>query len=314
LRYACLRVAPPPQEQARLLASLVAEGQQSPVTLVHDRIGPQRYVLIDGYRRVEALRELGRDLVQALALPMQQAEALIHAHRLERSGQRNALEQGWLLHTLLDEHGLTQAQLSLRLDRSRSWVSRRLSLVTLLPAVVQEALRQGQIPARGAMRSLVPLARANSEACGRLVANLGHEPVTARQLQTLYQGWLKADAEGRERIEAQPRLFLKVQPSEPEQTPTQRFIDDLRSIERLCWRARRQLDEGDVDCRRPRIGRLLGEVQRSSQALCTRLQEELDAGTGHARGGAGAVVAGALDSSDRQGAVAEPQHGPQGLA
>lgn len=315
LKYASLRVDAR-MEQARLTASIAADGQQSPVTVVAACADEAQhgYVLVDGYRRVTALRELGHDEVQAFALPLGEADALIVAHRLERAGHRNALEQGWLLRALLEEHGLAQSGLAQRLDRSRSWVSRRLSLVTILPEVVQQAVREGRIAPHAAMKSLVPLARANSSDCARLVTNLGREPVSVRELETLHRGWRMGDAQQRQRIIEQPRLFLTVQPDEPERTPTRRFIGDLEAITRLCWRARRQLDEGDVDCSRPRVRRLSSDMQRGFNVLVAHLKEEMDAGPGHAHSGATAVDAGTLEPSDRQSTEAEPQHGEEGAA
>lgn len=315
LKYASLRVDGR-LEQARLTASIAADGQQSAVAVVAacgDEAG-HGYVLVDGYRRVTALRELGHDEVEAFALPLCEADALILAHRLERAGHRNALEQGWLLRALLEEHGLAQCELAQRLSRSRSWVSRRLSLVTLLPEVVQQAVREGRIAPHAAMKSLVPLARANRSDCARLVSNLGLEPVSVRELETLHRGWRLGDAQQRQRIIEQPRLFLKVQPDEPERTPTRRLLGDLEAITRLSWRARRQLDEGDVDCTHPRVRRVSRDMQRGFNALFTHLQEEMDAGPRHPNGGATAVCAGTLEPSDRQGAEAEPQHGAQGVA
>lgn len=45
-----------------------------------------RYILLDGYARVRALRALGRDEVDALLLALPEAEALVLSHRLVGSG------------------------------------------------------------------------------------------------------------------------------------------------------------------------------------------------------------------------------------
>lgn len=61
LRYERLRKCHPRGERA-LLASLAEIGQQVPVVVVGDA---ERFVLIDGYKRVRALRRLARDVVLA---------------------------------------------------------------------------------------------------------------------------------------------------------------------------------------------------------------------------------------------------------
>ena len=57
LRYEHLRKRQPLQERA-LLSSLAELGQQLPIIVVGDT---ERWVLIDGYKRVRALKRLGRD-------------------------------------------------------------------------------------------------------------------------------------------------------------------------------------------------------------------------------------------------------------
>ncbi len=58
-------------EMSALRASLEARGQQTPVEVVP--LGPERYGLISGLRRVQALKDLGRDDVLALIRPPQSA-------------------------------------------------------------------------------------------------------------------------------------------------------------------------------------------------------------------------------------------------
>src|SRR5215204_685047 len=97
LRYAALRIRDSGRA-ARMRASLAADGQQSPVSVIAAAEGDvPRFVLIDGYLRVRAARALAQDLVQAVLLPMAEADALIMTHRLDEVGRRSALEDGWFL-------------------------------------------------------------------------------------------------------------------------------------------------------------------------------------------------------------------------
>ena len=105
LRYEALRTRSATRE-ARLLASLAEGGQQVPVVVVTSG-ERHRYVLVDGYKRVRALRRLGRDTVRAMAWDLAEAEALL-VERLMRSGDGpGALEEGWLLAELRDRFGMT---------------------------------------------------------------------------------------------------------------------------------------------------------------------------------------------------------------
>ena len=122
LRYAALRVRDCGRA-ARMRAALAADGQQSPVSVITQAdAGQHRFVLIDEYLRVQAARALAQDTIEAAVLPLTEPDALIMAHRLEESGRRSALEDGWLLQELISRHRLSQQELSRRLSRSSSWV------------------------------------------------------------------------------------------------------------------------------------------------------------------------------------------------
>jgi ParB-like chromosome segregation protein Spo0J len=62
LRWEHLR-AQRPDRQRRLLASLAAGGQQVPIVVVAVAGQPESYLVIDGYQRIRALAQLGRDTV-----------------------------------------------------------------------------------------------------------------------------------------------------------------------------------------------------------------------------------------------------------
>lgn len=189
LRYAELRIDDRGR-RAELVAKIALHGQQGAVLVIREG---ERYVLIDGYARVAALRELGRDLVEAVVLEVPEAEALVLAHRLEAKRPRSALEEGWLIVELIERHGLGQPAIAARLRRTRGWVSRRLALVRVLPGSVQAAIRTGLVPPHGAAKYLVPLARANKQHCEQLVTALGGERISVRDLGRLYVLWKTGD-------------------------------------------------------------------------------------------------------------------------
>jgi ParB/RepB/Spo0J family partition protein len=139
LRYERLRVQQPARER-RLLASLAMAGQQMPIVVV---TGGAAYVVVDGHKRVRCLRRLQRDTIAAVVWEMPEPEALIFRQLLRTDATDSAFEQGWLLRTLHDDHGLALDALARRFDRSVSWVSRRLSLVRTLPEAVQQHVQDG---------------------------------------------------------------------------------------------------------------------------------------------------------------------------
>src|SRR5436305_3398195 len=142
-RYEHLR-ARNPERQRRLLTSLAASGQQTAIVVIAVSKGPDRYLVIDGYKRVTALEQLGRDTVDAVVWDMSEADALVLDRSMRFSEQETALEQGWLLAELERRFGYTLEDLAQRFDRSVSWVSRRLALVEQLPETVQQRVRAGE--------------------------------------------------------------------------------------------------------------------------------------------------------------------------
>ena len=179
LRYERLRKHHPRAERT-LLASLAEIGQQTPVVVVAEA---ERFVLIDGYKRVRALRRLAHDVVLVTRWELEEVEALLLERGLRR-GSEDALDQAWLLGQLQERFGYSLEELARRFEHNKSWVSGRLALIQTLPESIQEQVRLGALSAHAAMKYLVPLARANAAACAQLVAQLGEPlPETVRFLR-----------------------------------------------------------------------------------------------------------------------------------
>ena len=282
LRYEGLRTRNATRE-ARLLASLAETGQQAPVVVVTaGDVG--RHVLVDGYKRVRALLRLGRDTVRAMAWDLGEAEALV-VERLMRSGDgAGALEEGWLLTELRDHFGMTVEELGRRFDRSKSWVSRRLSLVGELPREIQEQVRRGEIAAHAAMRHLVPLARANAGEAVRLTAAIGPHRPTSREVGTLCAGWLSGSEATRKLLVEDPRLFLRaraqaLRPADPaEAGPAAVLLADLGALGGVARRGARHLREGLLARllapEHEEVGRALAQARGDVERLVTTYEKE----------------------------------------
>jgi len=277
LKYRALRIADGAR-QARLVASLCEHGQQQPVLVVRKSCGGdgcvEYYVLIDGYARVGALIELKHDTVKATVLDLSEAHALLLTFRLERNRARSAIEEAWLLRELLAGHGIIQSELAALLARSASWVSRRLALIEVLPATVEEAVREGTIAPQAAMKCLVPLARANAAQCARLVANLGRRRLSVRQMARLYAGWRAGNAEQRAAIVERPLLYLELEekqneeaaPLDPGTEREQRLLRELGALCGICRRLREAVREREKDLPWPSVLRYAWQEAQSGFA------------------------------------------------
>ena len=287
LRYEKLRTRKPERER-KLVASLAEIGQQVPVVVVRGE-APEQFVLVDGYKRVRALRRLGQDLVTITCWDLSEAEALV-LDRLMRTGEgATALEQGWLLHELTIRFDLALEDLGRRFARSASWVSRRLALVEELPATIQEHVRRGELPAHAAMKHLVPLARANAEACARLVAAIAGKGLTNRQIGQLYAVWRDGLPAVRERVLTTPLLLLKARQalSPVPEDEGRLLMDDLDMLAAVARRARRRLRQGVyrrlLPPERQEVQRLGAAAHEELARLADRLREEGDEHAGAIR-------------------------------
>jgi ParB-like chromosome segregation protein Spo0J len=137
LRHRDLRIIDGDRRR-RLIGSLAEIGQQVPVVVIAEG---DRFVLIDGYLRVDALARLHRDTAIATTWTMPEIDALVHHRHLAVAG-RTALEDAWLLGRLR-QHGLSMDQIGRRLCRSKSWVSHRLGLLDALVGDREEAQKSG---------------------------------------------------------------------------------------------------------------------------------------------------------------------------
>ncbi len=205
-RFAPLRLRDP-ERLARLTCSLREHGQLLPVVVVTESLDPPRWVLIDGYRRLEALRAIGEDLIWVDAWDRSVDEALLLC--LARGPERGweAIEEAALLHELSSRHSLRE--LAQRIGRDVSWVSRRLNLFKALPEELLEAVRTGKLSVWAATRILAPLARANSAHARTLLGELEKTPLSTRELEQLFAYYQRTPTTQRQRLVANPGLFVQ---------------------------------------------------------------------------------------------------------
>ena len=206
LRYGRLRAQRPGLEK-RLLASLEEGGQQSPVIVVPGEEAG-RYVLIEGRKRVRALRRLKADAVKAAVWEMPAAEALVAAYQLQDGSGWNALEEGWLAWELVRGVGLSLTEVGRRLERSKGWVSGRLGLVESLPEGVLDGVQGGKIGAYVATRYLLPFARANAADCEKLAGQIAENGLRSRDVEALCRHYAAAGPRTGRRALEEPMRFL----------------------------------------------------------------------------------------------------------
>jgi ParB family transcriptional regulator, chromosome partitioning protein len=306
--------------QRRLLASLAEVGQQTPIVVVSAEGQVDRYVVIDGYKRIAALEQLGRDTVEAVVWPMSEAAAVLLDRSLRLSEHETALEVGWLLAELEQRFGYGLDELARRFDRSVSWVSRRLALVEVLPEAIQQQVREGKILAQVALKFLVPVARQSLEDCQRMAAIFAQHHCETREAGQLYSAWRKGSPAVRKRILDDPELFFKTQRQAQEKAPAGTGAELLRDLEmvlailnraqrRLAGAAVTELDDQQSKAARHQIDRIQSQLRRIGEEILPEKKPHVEPSATHHD--SGTEHTGSEQTGDRAGAGNLPRGSTQ---
>lgn len=280
-RYEALRRASPEREK-RVLASLARVGQQLPVVVVIAADRPERYVLVDGYKRVRCLLRLREDLVRATTWTLPEPDALLLERLMRTQSEDGPLEQGWLLCELRDRFQLSLEELARRFDKSASWISGRLALAAQLPGEIQAHVRAGSISAHAAMKFLVPLARANADDCLQLARAIAPLRPSTRQTEALATAFTGGSAATRALILGDPALFLRAREASrapAEKDPAALILSDLGALGGIARRLHRRLGDGAarrlVDPEQDDLRRCFGQTKADVEQLFVRWAKEL---------------------------------------
>jgi ParB family chromosome partitioning protein len=239
-----------------LTRSIEQSGQLIPCIAIADPNSTQ-LILVDGYRRHAALRRLSRDTLLLEVWHCDLAQALLTVLAQSRHRPFIALEEALLLEELVRRQGLSEREVARRSGRDVSWVSRRLDLVRALPERALVAIRQGTLSTWAATRVCAPLARANTAHATQLLDALVATPLSTRELQTWFQHYTTSPKLARERMVAQPRLFIQSLNAHTEQR-----------------RATQLRDGPDGQCEKD-IQQLLALIKRVQQCLPRQQGETL---------------------------------------
>ncbi len=192
-----------PDHVARVQDSLWLHGQLQPVVArEHDGI----YQVIDGFKRVYSSMDLMIKTLQCYVLDVDEKQAKILLLCCHGSNHKMEVwEEAMILKDLLESHDVSQGQLSDLVGHSRSWVSRRLSLISKIDEEVSSLIRMGALTSRHA-RALMRLPRGNQMDIAQIMIRLG---LSTRMSERLIATYLEAkDSDQQQDILADPTLVL----------------------------------------------------------------------------------------------------------
>lgn len=252
MRFASARLLEP-QAVERLARCIERDGQIVPCIVVSSPASSDaeggRLVLIDGYRRVAALRRLGRDRAFIEQWPCDVAEAVLGVLARTQGRSFAAIEEALLLRELTQGLGVSQREAGRCCGRDASWLNRRLTLLSSLPEVALAAVREGRLSSWAASRVIAPLARANDAHADRLLRAQGQAQLSTRELRQWFEHYQKARRSVRERMVDHPRLFVQALHESAEERSSERLRGgpdgeceaELWRINELICRVRKRL-------------------------------------------------------------------------
>ena len=173
--------------------SMTLHGQLQPVVA---RLYGGNYQLIDGFKRLYCAEDLMMETLQCrvLEIDLSQAKVLLMSYNRPHQSME-AWEEAMVLQDLQKTHSLDQRNLAKLTGYSRSWVSRRLSLIGKMDQEITSDIMMGTLTSSHA-RALVKLPRGKQREVARVMATWR---LSSRQSDTLVEAFLKAENEDRQR-------------------------------------------------------------------------------------------------------------------
>ncbi len=265
-----------PQVQREMQLSLARLGQLTPVQVYRAGEGLE---LFDGFKRVQAARELSWPKVRAEVHKLSAAGAKVRLWRCNAAGAGlSELEEAWLVRSLYREDKLSQPHIAQLLGHDKSWVCRRLMLAEGLTDGLVANVRLGLLCARAAV-DLSRLPRGNQDTVAEVVIRRG---LSTRQTSGLVEALLAApEHEWPKLLEQcwQPVADKGPKGGAPRRTPGEQLMADAWAMKRLAARLHARLLErslpsfGSLAC--TSVSRELAELRAALVALSSTLDARL---------------------------------------
>jgi ParB/RepB/Spo0J family partition protein len=185
-----------------LVSSIRETGLLEPIVV---SVKGEEYRILSGHYRIRAVRRLKWKKVLCRVIDCDDRLAAIiccSSNLLTRD--LSALEEAYIISGMLSLENFTMTEIGKLFGRSKSWVSRRLGLLTHLDVKMKKEIEQGFLHPRLA-QELARLPRGNDQA--RVLKLIRSEHMGKDAAAELISWWLKASEDERKMVEQ--KSFLK---------------------------------------------------------------------------------------------------------
>jgi len=231
-----------------LITSIRATGLLEPVLVWCS--GDGSYIILSGHYRVRAVRRLRRSRIPCRVMECDRHTAhVIYCTSNLMTRGLSALEEAHIITGLIAQEGYTQEEAAKLWGRSKSWISRRIKLLTDLDPKIKQELEQGRLLPR-LSQELSRLPQGNEQE--RVLSLMRRHHLNKDDAAALVDWWLSADSTARIQAEASKVLPIErsaVHPREREDTPEEKCLSLIHRCTKLLKEVMEYLKEhsGELD-------------------------------------------------------------------
>jgi ParB/RepB/Spo0J family partition protein len=184
----------------RLFLSIEQQGIHTPLSGIES--SEQGFILLDGFKRYRAAQKLKIDQLPIDSIGDDFVPGFLTLLRQVNHSRLSALEEASFLRDLHTGYHLSFSEIARRVNRSVSWVSMRINLITTMRDDVKEKILQGKFPLRSYMYTLAPFTRVKNNAgeIRKFIDVTSGKNYSTRDIATLSKAFFSDDTKVKEQI------------------------------------------------------------------------------------------------------------------
>jgi ParB/RepB/Spo0J family partition protein len=184
-----------------LLSSISENGIQEPLLGFFDK---DFFILIDGFKRFRCCKKLHIYNIEIQEIALEEPSAFIKTLKISNSKSMHILEQAKFLKSLKDDHLMLMTDIAISLDKSVTWVSRRITLLKQLTPLQEEKIFNGLFPVwnmMGILHQLQSRKLASPQDIDKFVNATSGKGLVGNDIEILADAYFKGGDEMKGQIE-----------------------------------------------------------------------------------------------------------------
>lgn len=202
LRYESYRMKNPRAEKL-LLASILENDIRDSLQGVDTK---DSHILLNGFKRYRCAKKLGISIVPYSSLDSDEASGIIKFIRDANSKNLTILEQAKLIDELNTVHKICPSEIATLLERSKSWVSVRLGIISEMSENVMNRILKGEFPPYSYLYTIRQFMRINGnkeEEIEDFVNLVSAKNLSIRDIDLLAHGYFEGSSNGNDQLREQ---------------------------------------------------------------------------------------------------------------